>query len=343
MESDAGQPRALSNTRFEVPEWEGDVQLCPQKHLTCVITVNYRGTRDTIACINSLLQSTVPVQVVVVDTTPNDPELESGLAIAPNAVRLRASENVGFGRGNNIGIEWVLKNSSCEYLFLLNNDAAVFSDSIKHLEDAMAIHPNVGIMAPRIAYLDDPATLWYGGGEIDWRRAGAVTPGYNGDVEASLAMTERDVTFATGCALFIRRSAVEKLGGFDPRFFMYEEDTELCLRARDIGIRIRYIPKSLILHKVKGSSRGGGRGQDSFWSIDSKNLPFYAFHIIRNRLLNAYLHAHGRQRFTVVVFFPLYLIRRMVPFLMGGRFDAVAGMIRGIFDFWRARPDNGNR
>ena len=310
---------------------------------TIVICVNYRGANDTIACVKSLLLSAVPVQIVVVDTTPDDLELEPGLAMAPNVVLLRASDNVGFGRGNNIGIEWVLKNSSCEYLFLLNNDTTIYPDSIECLENAMVAHPDVGILAPRIAYLDAPDTLWFGGGEIDWRRASAFTPGLNGNVQAPLAMTERDITFATGCALFIRRSAIEKLGGFDPRFFMYEEDTELCLRAKENNIRIRYIPKSLILHRVQGSSRGGGRVQESFWSIESKNLPFYTFHVIRNRLLNVYLHARGRERIIAIMFFPLFLVRRAVPFLMGGRVDAVAGMFRGIFDFWKTRPINEHR
>jgi GT2 family glycosyltransferase len=310
---------------------------------TCVVTVSYKGSADTAACLQSLGESNVPVSIVVVDTTPMDGELEAALSSCPSFTLLRAHENVGFGRGNNIGIKWALRNRECEYIFLLNNDAIIFPDSIEQLENAMTDNADVGILAPRIAYLDDPSMLWYGGGDIDWRRASAFTPGHNGDVQALLAMTERDVTFATGCALFIRRSAAEALGGFDPSFFMYEEDTELCLRAGEKGIRLRYIPKSLILHRVQGSSRGGGKVQDGFWSIESKNLPFYAFHVIRNRLLNAYLHAHGRQRIVVAVFFPLFLIRRGVPLLLGGRLDAIAGMFRGILDFWRSRPVNEHR
>jgi len=64
------------------------------------------------------------------------------------------------------------------------------------------------IMTPRIAYLDDPQKLWYGGGEIDWRRTSAFTPGFNQSAQAKLAMTERDVTFASGCALFVRASVL---------------------------------------------------------------------------------------------------------------------------------------
>ena len=304
---------------------------------TSVICVSYRGAEDTIACVRSLLQSTVPVRIVVVDTTPNDPDLERGLLFAPDVVLLRATENVGFGRGNNFGIEHELEHSTSEFLFLLNNDAPICPESIERLEAAMAAHLDVGIMVPRIVRLDDPARLWYGGGEIDWRRASAFTPGYNGDAQAPLALAERDVTFATGCALFIRRAAAERLGGFDPRFFMYEEDVEFCLRARENGIRIRYIPGSLVLHRVQGSSRDGHEDRGNFWSVKNPRLPFYAFHVMRNRLLNISLHARGWDRMTAVVFFPLMVVRRAVPFMLGRRFDAVTAMFKGMADFWRTR------
>jgi GT2 family glycosyltransferase len=304
---------------------------------TSVICVNYGGTTDTVACVKSLLRSKVPVQIVVVDTTPNDPDLQGYLSIAPDAILLRAEENVGFGRANNIGIDWVLAKNSCEFVFCLNNDAIIYPESVECLQNAMAAQPDVGIMTPRIAYLGDPAKLWYGGGEIDWRRASAFTPGFNGGADASLAMTERDVTFASGCALFIRRSTLEQLGGFDPRFFMYEEDVELCLRAREQGIRIRYIPTSLVLHRGQGSGRGDGEDYADFWSTKNEKLPFYAFHVIRNRLLNVYLHARGWQRIIVWIFFPLFLLRRIIPFLLGRRWDAVIAMCKGITDSWRSR------
>jgi len=308
-----------------------------QRSRICVITVSYRGATDTCACVQSLLASAIPVTIVVVDTTPNDPDLQTALGFAPEITLIRASKNVGFGQGNNLGIEWALKHTTCEFFFLLNNDASIYTDSIQQLEAAMIAQSEVGIMVPRIAYLGDPEVLWYGGGEVDWRRVSAVTPGINRSATADLAMTERDVTFATGCALFLRRSALLTLQGFDPRFFMYEEDLEFCLRANEKGIRIRYIPRSLILHRVQGSSRSAAEDRGDFWSVTNPKLTFYAYHVIRNRLLNAHLHARGRDRITVTVFFPFYVARRAIPFILGGRVDAVFAMFRGMVDFLRIK------
>src|SRR5208282_489617 len=119
-----------------------------------------------------------------------DPELQTALEFAPAVTLIRASENVGFGRGNNLGIEWALKHTSCEFIFLLNNDAVIYKESIEQLETAMTAQRGVGIMVPRIAYLGDPEVLWYGGGEVDWRRASAFTPGINRSATADLALAE---------------------------------------------------------------------------------------------------------------------------------------------------------
>ena len=308
---------------------------------TCVISVSYRGSVDTAACLRSLQASATPARVVVIDTTPNDPLLCSALEFTPDVTLIRASGNIGYGRASNLGIQWALENTACEFFLLLNNDAVVFPDSIEILELAMGRHPEVGIMTPRIAYLNDPEMLWYGGGEIDWRRASAFTPGFGEAVNAPLAMIERDVTFASGCALFIRRHIAMRLGGFDPRFFMYEEDVELCLRAVGAGIRIRYIPDALVLHRAQGSSREASNDREQFWSCQSASLPFYAFHVMRNRILNIRLHAHGWNRLVAATFLPLMLARRAIPFLFGGRVDAVVAMFRGVAD--SLRMGNGAR
>lgn len=302
---------------------------------TCVISVNYRGSSDTSACVRSLHASASPTRIVVIDTTPNDPDLSDALEFAQDVTLILASDNIGYGRACNLGIDWALNHTYCEFLLLLNNDAIVFPETIGVLEAAMESHAEVGIMAPRIACLHNPNALWYGGGEMDWRRASAFTPGFNEAADAPLAMTERDVTFASGCALFIRRRVAMRLGGFDPRFFMYEEDVELCLRAVENGVRIRYIPQALVLHRAQGSSRKSANDWKDFWSCKSPSLPFYAFHVMRNRLLNIKLHANGWRKVVAVLFFPLMFIRRAIPFMIGGRVDAVVAMLKGIVDSFR--------
>lgn len=132
---------------------------------TCVVIVSYRGSADTENCLASLASSLVPVQVVVVDTTPSDPELGKVLERYPATKLIQAGENLGFGRGNNLGIRWALEHTECEFLFLLNNDAVVYPESVSKLEDYLDTHADISILTPRIAYRDDPDRLWYGAGQ----------------------------------------------------------------------------------------------------------------------------------------------------------------------------------
>ena len=304
---------------------------------TGVVLVSYKGAVDTELCLRSLQTSSSPVQAVVVDTTPHDTELVKVMTGFPDTLLIQAEDNLGFGRGNNIGLRWILEHTHCEFIFILNNDASVLPSSISGLQDAMDRHPEIGIMSPRIVFRDRPDRLWYGGGDVDWRRASVFTPGFNEDANAREAMRSRPVTFASGCALFVRRQCLLDVGGFDPRFFMYEEDVEWCLRATKMGYQILYKPEVIILHRAQGGSKTEEEDRADFWSTSNPRLSFYAFHIIRNRMINVFSHATASERFTAALFFPLYLARRAVPFLLGGRVDAVFAMIRGAMSSWKGR------
>lgn len=298
---------------------------------TCAITVNYKGAKDTAACIESLQQSSAPVSIVVVDNTPDDPELGEALSPYEGIKLIRANKNLGFGGGNNLGFEWALSQISCEFIFIFNNDALVQPDTIAKLEAAMDSHAEFGIVAPRIVYRDHPDLLWYGGGEVDWLRGAAITPGILGPCDAPLALEERKVSFASGCAMLVRRELMNQLGGFDERFFMYEEDVELCLRTHELGWKIHYLPSALVLHVVQASSRGE-QGFVGMLSPLNKNLSFYVYHLVRNRLINMRLHAKGKDKLVFLFGFSLLLTKRALMFAYYRRWDGLAAIIRG----WRS-------
>jgi len=298
---------------------------------TVVVLVNYYGASDTNNCIQSLLGCSHRPQLVVVDNSPNDPELEAVVATYPDAKLIRAPENLGFGRGNNHGIEWVLKNTDCEFVFIFNNDAMVEADALQRLEQSMDEHPDVGISSPRIVMAEDPGVLCYGGGEVDWRRGGGVVPCVLGSSTAPLAMLSRPITFASGCAMLIRREVLEKIGGFDDRYFMYEEDLELGLRAQKAGYAIWYEPLALVRHVGQGSMRKGGEFV-GLWSPANPRLPFYVYHVVRNRLLTMYIHARGIQRVKFAIGFPVLILSKLIQFIRHRRWDGV----RAVFQGWVA-------
>lgn len=298
--------------------------------------MNYKGAQDTAVCLRSLYASDIVPRIVVVDNTPNDPDLADVIAEYPEVHLIRAAENLGFGRGNNLGITWALAESDCEFIFIFNNDATVEHDTIARLEAVLDAHPEAGMVTPRVVFMDKPDVLWYGGGEISWWRGGGLVPGIFGESNAPLAMKAREVSFASGCSMLLRRELMQLLVGFDERFFMYEEDLELCLRSQELGWKIRYEPSALVLHKVQASSRGD-QGYVGMLSPDNRNLTFYVYHVMRNRLLNMRLHAKGRNKLIYIIGFPMFTLKKFAEYTLHKRWDGLAAIFRG----WRSYREIG--
>lgn len=308
----------------------------------CVVTVNYFSAEETRKCVLSLTRSTVPVYTVVVDNSPDDPELAASLAEFSNVKILNAPENLGFGRGNNLGFEWVYDNIGCEFVFILNNDAQVKPDTIEHLIMAMEAHDDAAMIASRIVLTEDESKLWYGGGEVDWRRGGGVAPGVLGAADAKIALMARYVTFCSGCAMFVRRHVLEEMGGFDKRFFMYEEDLELSLRIQQAGWKIWYDPAALVMHLGQGSLRTKSEKFSGLLHPEKQNLPFYTFHIITNRLLNMSMYAHGRNRLIFVLFFPLFVLKLFATYFLRARFDGCKAIFQAFIAFRKLKRDKSS-
>ena len=297
---------------------------------TAVLLINYRGALDTERCLRSIENSSIPVEKVVIDNTPNDKDLERVLAEYPGVHCLRPNKNLGFSGGNDFGAEWIRQNLDVEFLFILNNDTQLAENTIESLQLKMLSDRDIGIVCCRILLMEDPSRLWFGGGTMDWRRAGVRVEGFLGPAESSAALTERDVEFASGCAMLIRQSIFDELGGFDHRYFMYEEDVDLSIRVRKDGWRIRYLPDAVILHRGQGSVRSGNTEFLGKWSIHNKNFEFHAFHMVRNSMLNALKHARGRDAVLCMLGYPLFLIWKLLPHFARLRFRSAVPVLKGI-------------
>lgn len=298
---------------------------------TAAVIVNWNNHALTINAVDSLKKSEAQCHIVVVDNGSSDEDF--GPLMEVSGIKLiRSDENLGFGRGNNLGIRWALSNTDCEHIFLLNNDATVMPDTLGLLETTLSSYPEAGMAAPRIVYSYDPSTLWYGGGRIAWQKGGAITPGFKGSSESKLAMTERYVTFASGCAMLIRREVLKIVGGFDPRLFLYEEDLELCLRVLEARWKIRYTPTALVLHDVRGSL-GRNKKFQTLFDPDNPRLYFYLFHRTKNKLLTFSTHAKGLRLIQFWLCFPAYWIFICSRLLLHGKWGVIGSVAKGVLAF----------
>jgi len=234
--------------------------------LVAVVIVNYRRLRDTLECLQSVMDSTgVRLEVIVVDNGSGDDSAEQIRSIYPEISLVALSENKGFASGYNTGIEWALAGSA-EDIFLLNNDTTLDPGTMRALVDA---DWDVGV--PKILYSSQPEMIWAAG--CRWRR-----------LPPSVAMTglgKRDgpaydqpgpLEFATGCALMVKRRVLETTTGFDQDLQNYMEDYDFCYRLRQAGFSIGFVPAAKVWHKV---SQTLGEYSPERWQQQGKNTVLF--------------------------------------------------------------------
>jgi len=216
------------------------------------IVVTWNKMEDTVACIESLLDSTRPPdQIVVVDNGSEDrfiTQLRKFCEGKANIALIENSANYGYTRGANLGIQYALDHIA-DIVLLINNDAVLTEDALEIFLEVVRQEDSVGLFGPRILYYDEPEIIWHGGGRYFIAKTGVIGHEKNRRVTDCLD-ENREVTYLTGCVLLIRSRVFEEIGLFDEDFFMYAEDPDFCFRARKAGIRLLYVPQARAMHKV---------------------------------------------------------------------------------------------
>ena len=182
--------------------------------------------------------------VIIVDNQSQDGTAEVARSLLPQARVIRAPQNLGFGRANNLGIAQV----RTRYALLINPDAQLQDGAIEALHAAAQRYPDAAILAP-VLY-DEPGVVgdFFRGPFHVRQRAPKVAP--EGDL-----CTE----FVTGAAMLLNLDAMSTVGFFDPWFFLYCEDDDLCMRVRRAGRPIMVVHDAAMLHRTRQSSTPSAR------------------------------------------------------------------------------------
>lgn len=300
---------------------------------TFIILVNYNNHDDTLKCLRSIVEAGYGKSVIVVDNNSTEIGVDEIKVQYPNTILIKNEENLGFGRANNIGINIALTNDECEYIFILNNDTLIKNNTIDALRKEVEKDFEIAMATPRIVIADAPTELWYGGGDIDWKKGSAKTPGYLGPIDTTLALCKRYVTFASGCAMFFKRHALETLRGFDERFFMYCEDVELCLRITKNKMKIIYVPQALVFHRCQGSQRKYEEKLFPMLHPLNPKLEYYLYHNIKNRFILVSTHANGYAKIKFYSYFQVYMLWKCIGYIAYGKFGAINSVLTAVNDY----------
>jgi N-acetylglucosaminyl-diphospho-decaprenol L-rhamnosyltransferase len=224
------------------------------------VVVNYNYGDLLERCVRSILDETSAgaPEVVVVDNGSTDGSAERLSATLPVARVVAAPGNVGYARGANFGIA----STRAPFVAVLNGDVELAPGVAAPMLAALESDPRLGAVGPRVLNVDgsvypsartDPglfvATAHAALGLV-WRTNPWTRRYRQLDVDPTRA---RDVDWISGAAVWLRREALDDVGGWDERYFMYMEDVDLCLRLRRAGWRVAYEPAGEVVH-VQGAS-----------------------------------------------------------------------------------------
>jgi len=299
-----------------------------------IVVLNYNGAQDTINCIKSLESlefENGEVQVVVVDNSEemNDFNLFQKIYseaqfisqdenIVSNAalVFIKSKKNGGYGAGNNIGIKFLL-NNGCDYIWVLNNDTVVDKQALHYLVQKLQNAPShIGFLGNKLLYQGDIIQ--------------AIGGKYNRFIAQArgLCAFEKDegqydkeniadlVDYPVGASLLFKREFLENVGLFNETYFLYFEEMDYVLRAKNMGWDFDICYKAKVWHKEGSSTREHLMSRTEF--ADFINL--------KNRIV------FTKRYFPCYIPF-VYLSMGIVVFnrLRRGRSETVKKLIKFIF------------
>ena len=253
-----------------------------------ILLVNYNTAALLEPMFTALRQSSSAdeMRYLLVDNASVDNSLESLAKVCPEALLIANAHNVGFGRANNQLVEHL----QGKYALLLNTDAFVAADTLSKTLDYMEAHPDCGVLGVRLVgregdlqpscrYFPTPLNVFVARTGLarffPWVKMV--------DDMAWDHASVRECDWLPGCYYLIRREVIDQVGLFDPRYFLYYEEVDHCMRVKQAGWKVVYYPHTTVVHIGGESAKSvaelnAASRQISTLQIESELLYFRKHH-----------------------------------------------------------------
>jgi GT2 family glycosyltransferase len=264
--------------------------------LVYVVVLNWNSRDDVIECIGSLINIDYPrYELLVVDNGSSDGSVESLEAEFPTLQIIVNETNLGACEGRNVGIRYALEKGA-DYVALLDNDTVVDQNLLTELVKAGEADPQAGMLVPKVYDYWDRRKIASAGSRSCWFPPGRIKIIGLGKEDSAIYERQREIDYATGCAVLVKGEVFERVGMFDPTFFYGWEEYDLSKRIREGGYRILYAPDGQLWHKI-ASARGYpllkwrhlGRATVYFYkkhiSLPYLALPLYVLWVLAREII----------------------------------------------------------
>jgi GT2 family glycosyltransferase len=288
-----------------------------------IVVLSYNGLEDTRKCLTSLAPAMRPgATALLVDNGSTDGTFDAVGAEFPWCGRLRVEVNRGPAAGNNAGIKAAL-DAGAEWILLLNNDTTVDTALLDRLREAVAAHPRFDVLGPVILFMDDPTEVMSDGTQFN----PAIPRGFFLRIAVPLGQSHppqiTPVDVVNGACMAIKADTIRRIGMFDEAFFIYHDESDLCLRAIEAGGQPGILDHALVWHKGSATFRVAGKKSARYYDI--RNLLY----LIRK---HRWAPRHGRSRSVTMWVYLKYAYYWYCFEREQGFDDSAAGVIEGLYD-----------
>lgn len=217
-----------------------------------VLVLTWNGRSDVLECLASVGRLDYGnFETVVVDNGSTDGTVEEVRRRFPGVAVLENRANLGYAGGNNAGMRFAASRGA-EYYFLLNNDLVLDPGCLRELVAAAELHPEGGMFGPKTYRYGSDRVLDFAGGIFDWREGRTRSIG-TGEPDRGQYDEVREYDFMNGHALLVRKRVADEIGLLDEEYFIYNEETDWCIRSGKAGHACIYVPRAVVWHKVSRS------------------------------------------------------------------------------------------
>lgn len=271
-----------------------------KKKLTIII-ITYNSQDHIESCLKSIENQKIPSNIILIDNNSQDKTLEKIKNKKNNFNLIKNKLNLGFAQAVNQGIAYSKKNLNTDLFLLLNPDTNLKKDCLNKIIKKIKSDSKIGLCSPVIKNPKNNEII-FRQGQINWWKMKTLHENN----------PNKKMDYLTGCCLLIKKSVLDKLKGFDEKFFLYYEDADFCLRAKKNGLALEIAENATCFHQESQSSNN-----------ETKN-----YHLVKSGLI--FFHKHSNLLTRFFYFWPIFWLRWFYHFL----FTRKKSVLKGLKDFY---------
>ena len=229
-----------------------------------IVFSNFNGGKEPLECLASIKKLNYPknkIETIIIDNGSKDKSPEKIAGKFPEVNLIKLKKDIGLPASLNLGI----KKSAGKYIFIANDDIIFEKRSIKNMVHFLEKNTNVGVLGGKVFYKNEPKKLSDSACDFNF---------YLGEIKKGLVKGEQ-IKWLQSCAIMVPKIIFQKVGLFDSGFYpLYFDDFDFCLRVKNSGFKIVYLPNATFWHGVGKTTRQFSNKKVYYWWYKNK-IRFY--------------------------------------------------------------------